>query len=107
MLAVSADLVPLAERLIALCPTIEHVVILDEPGGATVYYRVSIASRVAIRGSAGGARPERLRGASSMRTRPRACASRPARQACPRASPTLIDRTTCTRFTSCRRMRVG
>jgi fatty-acyl-CoA synthase len=32
VLAISSDLVPLAEKLIALCPTIEHVVMLDEPG---------------------------------------------------------------------------
>lgn len=32
VLAVSCDLVPLAEKLISLCPTIEHVVVLDEPG---------------------------------------------------------------------------
>lgn len=32
VLAISPDLTPLAEKLIALCPTIEHVVVLDEPG---------------------------------------------------------------------------
>jgi fatty-acyl-CoA synthase len=32
VLAVSPDLIALAEQLIALCPTIEHVVVLDEPG---------------------------------------------------------------------------
>lgn len=35
VLAVSADLMPLAEKLITLCPTIEHVVVLDEPGAKT------------------------------------------------------------------------
>jgi fatty-acyl-CoA synthase len=34
VLAVSPDLVPLVEKLVALCPTIEHVVVLDEPGAA-------------------------------------------------------------------------
>lgn len=32
VLMVSADLAPLVEKLIPLCPTIEHVVVLDEPG---------------------------------------------------------------------------
>lgn len=32
VLAVSPDLMPLAEKLIELCPCIEHVVVLDEPG---------------------------------------------------------------------------
>jgi fatty-acyl-CoA synthase len=34
-LALSPDLTPLAERLIPLCPTLEHVVVLDEPGAET------------------------------------------------------------------------
>jgi len=35
VLAVSAELLPLAERLVPRCPTIEHVVVLDaEPSGA-------------------------------------------------------------------------
>jgi len=32
VLAISPDLAPLAESLVPLCPTIEHVVVLDEPG---------------------------------------------------------------------------
>src|SRR4029453_9063338 len=32
VLALSPDLTPLAEQLIPLCPTLEHVVVLDEPG---------------------------------------------------------------------------
>lgn len=32
VLAVSPDLTPLAEQLIELCPSIEHLVVLDEPG---------------------------------------------------------------------------
>lgn len=32
VLAVSPDLAPLAEKLVALCPTVEHIVVLDEPG---------------------------------------------------------------------------
>jgi fatty-acyl-CoA synthase len=31
VLAVSADLAPLAEQLVAACPTIDHVILLDEP----------------------------------------------------------------------------
>lgn len=34
VLAISPDLAPLAEALVPLCPTIEHVVVLDEPGAA-------------------------------------------------------------------------
>lgn len=36
VLAVSPDLAPLAETLVPLCPTIEHVVILEEPGADAV-----------------------------------------------------------------------
>jgi len=36
VLVVSADLSALAARLIALCPTLEHVVVLDEPGAPPV-----------------------------------------------------------------------
>jgi acyl-CoA synthetase (AMP-forming)/AMP-acid ligase II len=32
VLAISPDLMSLAEKLIPLCPTLEHVVVLDEPG---------------------------------------------------------------------------
>jgi fatty-acyl-CoA synthase len=32
VLVVSPDLAPLAETLVELCPTLEHVVVLDEPG---------------------------------------------------------------------------
>lgn len=32
VLAVSPDLTPLAEKLIPLCPTLEHLIVLDEPG---------------------------------------------------------------------------
>jgi len=32
VLAVSPDLMPLIDKLIPLCPTLDHVVILDEPG---------------------------------------------------------------------------
>ena len=33
VLAVSPDLAALVEKLIPLCPTLEHVILLDEPGG--------------------------------------------------------------------------
>jgi acyl-CoA synthetase (AMP-forming)/AMP-acid ligase II len=36
VLAISPDLTALAEKLIPLCPTIEHVVVLDEPGAGAV-----------------------------------------------------------------------
>ena len=32
VLAISPDLTSLAEKLIPLCPTLEHVILLDEPG---------------------------------------------------------------------------
>lgn len=34
VLAISPDLTSLAEKLVPLCPTLEHVVVLDEPGAA-------------------------------------------------------------------------
>ena len=34
VLAISPDLAPLAERLVPLCPSLAHVVVLDEPGAA-------------------------------------------------------------------------
>ena len=36
VLALSPDLVPLGEALASLCPTLEHIVVLDEPGGESV-----------------------------------------------------------------------
>jgi 3-(methylthio)propionyl---CoA ligase len=35
VLVISSDLTALVEKLIALCPTLEHVVVIDEPGVAT------------------------------------------------------------------------
>ena len=46
VLVVSPDLIPLAEKLLPLCPTLEHVVVLDEPGAAAVALPSSGRARV-------------------------------------------------------------
>lgn len=47
VLAVSPGLAPLVEALIAVCPTIEHIVLLDEPGRSQT---VPVSARVRIWG---------------------------------------------------------
>ncbi|HEY0939684.1 MAG TPA: AMP-binding protein [Steroidobacter sp.] len=44
VLAVSPDLVPLLETLVPMCPTLEHVVMLDEPGAEVSLPTLSRAS---------------------------------------------------------------
>ena len=48
VLVVSPDLTSLVEKLIPLCPTLEHVVLLDEPGADTPLPRLRPRSHVAL-----------------------------------------------------------
>ncbi len=50
VLMVSPDLTSLVEKLVPLCPSLEHIVVLDEPGARVSLppFRVSVR-RVAIR----------------------------------------------------------
>ena len=102
-LAVASSLVPLLSELAPLCPSLEHVIIMDgetvPPAAALRGHSAQVWNHEAL---ARNAWRREQRGAASMKRRRPDCATRPAPPVRPRACSILTARIICTHCAPCR-----